>query len=178
MAASTRRRGGPHLALSQFTALAAGAVLFGLGAREARRLARGDIAAARRSARQIGLTRIAFGLAMLLRPTLLITALGIRDVGRPPARWLPRLLAAREIALGAGLATSSRGDGNPYPGLITLSLTDAGEAVVLLLALHTREVACERGWAFIAADVGSALTGVGAMVQLRNTPSSAGKKRR
>lgn len=178
MAASTRRRGGPHIALDQIPALTAGAVLFGLGAREGRRLARGDIATARHSARQIGLTRMAFGAAMLLRPTLLVTALGIRDTGRPAARWLPRLLAAREIALGAGLAASSRDDQNPYPGLITLSLIDAGEAVVLLLALHSREVARERGWAFIAADVGSALAGVGAMTQLHNIPLPAGAQRR
>ena len=183
MAASTRRRGGPHIALDQLPALTAGAVLFGLGAREGRRLARGDIATAWHSARQIGLTRMAFGAAMLLRPTLLVTALGIRDTGRPAARWLPRLLAAREIALGAGLAASSRDDQNPYPGLITLSLINAGEAVVLLLALHSREVARERGWAFIAADVGSALAGVGAMTQLHNTqlhntPLPAGAQRR
>ena len=167
MAASTRRgQRGLHTTPDQLGAYLAGAVLFGLGAREARRLARSDIAAARRSARQLGLTRAAFGLAMLLRPTLLVTALGIRDAAGPSARWLPRLLAVREIALGMGLTVSSRGDGNPYAGLITLSLIDAGEAVILLLALNSHEVARDRGWAFIAADAGSALAGAGATTQL------------
>ena len=72
-------------------------------------------------------------------------------------------IAVREIALGTGLAASSRGDGNPYAGLITLSLIDAGEAVILLLALNSHEMARGRGWAFIAADAGSALAGAGAM---------------
>lgn len=178
MAASTRRRqGGLHIAPDQFAAHLAGAVLFGLGAREARRLARSDIAAARGSARQVGLTRIAFGLAMLLRPTLLVTALGIGDAAGPSARWLPRLLAVREIALGTGLAASSRGEGNPYAGLITLSLIDAGEAVILLLALNSHEMARGRGWAFIAADAGSALAGSGAMTGLHKTHVRADKLR-
>jgi hypothetical protein len=89
-----------------------GGALLALGIREAFILQDADDGTARARARQLGSTRIAAGVALLLRPQLLTGALGIEQ-GGAAARWLPRLLAVREIALGIGARASSRNDADP-----------------------------------------------------------------
>jgi hypothetical protein len=88
-------------------AAAGGGSLLALGIREAVILSAADSETARARARQLGPTRIAAGVTLLARPRLLTGALGL-DGGNESARWLPRLIAVREIALGVGTLAASR----------------------------------------------------------------------
>ena len=155
---------------------AAGAVMFGLGVKEALRVGRGSIDDARTSARHVGTARIAAGALMLARPLVLPKMLGLDDAG-PALRWLPRLLGIREIAVGvAAVAASSRTE-NPLPWLCTLGAIDGAESIVVFAGVVEGAVPPARGWPFIASDLGSALAGVGAAAQLsrrRANTSTAG----
>jgi hypothetical protein len=76
----------------QGIAAAAGAVLFGLGLREAVRLRDADLESARGRARQLGATRVLAGIVILVRPQLLTAALDLSAAGEA-GRWLSRMLA-------------------------------------------------------------------------------------
>ncbi len=136
-------------------AVLAGGGLLALGIREGLLLRDADLATARRRAGQLGPTRIAAGVVILLRPQLLAGALGLNKGGAAEG-WLPRLLAVREIALGVGAQVSSRANADPWPWLMTIAAVDGAEAAVLLAALRKRAVDPAGGWAFTAADLGSA----------------------
>ena len=90
-------------------------------------------------------------------------------------RWLPRLLAVRELALGVAAFSASRRTGNPLPWLCTLAAIDAAEAIVVIAAIVDGAVPAERGWPFIASDLGSALAGVGAVAQVSRQRAIADK---
>lgn len=94
-------------------AAAAGAVLFGLGLREAVRLRGADLELARSRARQLGAARIVAGLVLLARPQLLMAALGLSAAGEA-GWWLSRMLAVREIAVGTGTVAASRPSTDPW----------------------------------------------------------------
>jgi len=145
MTGVTRRRG---------TAVVVGGGLLILGIREGFLLSDADDDTARARARQLGLTRIGAGLAILIRPQLLIGALGLGN--SDAARWLPRLLAVREIALGVGATGASRDNADPWPWLMTISAVDGAEAAVLARALRSHSIDPAGGLAFVAADLGSA----------------------
>ena len=85
----------------------AGAALLALGVNEALRLASGDLAAARMTARRIGAARMLAGSAFLVKPRLLPTLLGLNAAGGATP-WLTRLFAVRECVLGAGVLTAAR----------------------------------------------------------------------
>ena len=91
----------------QAVAVAAGAVLFSLGVREAVRLRDADLVLARSRARQLGATRIVAGLVLLTRPQFLTAALGLSAAGEA-GWWLSRMLAVRELAVGTGALAASR----------------------------------------------------------------------
>ncbi len=146
-------------------ALAGGAALLALGVNEALRLARGDTAAVRRSARRIGASRVLAGIALLARPTLLPAQLGWTASGVAP--WLARLLAVRECTLGAALVAATRNGGDPLPWLLTVSTVDAAEAAVIVAAWRRGAVTRSRAGAFLASDLGSAAAGAAALAQLR-----------
>jgi hypothetical protein len=129
--------------------------LLALGIREALILRDADDGTARARARQLGSTRIAAGVALLLRPQLLTGALGL-EKGGAAAGWLPRVLAVREIGMGIGACTSSRKSADPWPWLMTIGAVDGAEAVVLLAAVRQHAVDSSGAWAFAAADLGSA----------------------
>jgi len=139
-----------------FVAAVGGGSLLALGIREATILSAADLETAQARARQLGLTRIAAGVALLARPQLLTGALGL-DSENESARWLPRLMAVREIALGVGTLVASRRSADPWPWLMTIAAVDGAEAAVLALALRGHAVDPLGGWAFVAADVGSAV---------------------
>ena len=139
----------------QGIAAAAGAVLFGLGLREAVRLRDADLESARGRARQLGATRDLAGIVLLVRPQLLTAALGLSAAGRA-GRWLSRMLAVREIAVGTGTVAASRPGADPWPWLMTVSAIDGAEALVLFTALRRKALDQPGGWAFVAADAGSA----------------------
>jgi hypothetical protein len=136
-------------------AAVAGAVLFSLGLREAVRLRDADLELARSRARQLGATRIVAGIAILIRPRLLTAALGL-SAAADAGWWLSRMLAVRELAVGTGTVAASRSTANPWPWLMTVSAIDGAEALVLLAALRRKAVDQPGGWAFFAADAGSA----------------------
>jgi hypothetical protein len=136
-------------------AAAAGAVLFSLGLREAVRLRDADLELARSRARQLGATRIVAGIVLVVRLQLLTAALGLSAAGEG-AWWLSRMLAVREIAVGTGTVAASRSSADPWPWLMTVAAIDGAEALVLLIALRGKPVDRPGGWAFVAADAGSA----------------------
>jgi hypothetical protein len=148
-------------------AAAAGAGLCSLGIREAVRLGEADLESARGRARQLGATRILAGVALLVRPQLLTAALGLSGAGKA-GWWLSRMLAVREIAVGTGTVAASRPDADPWPWLMTVSAIDGAEAVVLLAALRRKVVDGPGGWAFVAADAGSAAALIARIAHLRN----------
>ncbi|HET9301386.1 MAG TPA: hypothetical protein VFO20_01290 [Propionibacteriaceae bacterium] len=150
----------------QGIAAAAGAALFSLGVREAVRLGNADLELARSRSRQLGATRIVAGLVLLIRPQLLTGALGLSDAGET-GWWLSRLLAVRELGVGTGAAAASRSTADPWPWLMTVSAIDGAEALVLLTALRRKVVDRPGGWAFVAADLGSAAALITRLAHLR-----------
>jgi hypothetical protein len=147
-------------------AAAGGAVLFSLGLREAVRLRDADLESARSRARQLGATRIVAGIALLLRPQLLAAALGLSAAGGA-GWWLSRMLAVREIAVGTGTVAASHPRADPWPWLMTVSAIDGAEALVLFTALRRKAVDQPGGWAFVAADAGSAAALVTRIAHIR-----------
>jgi hypothetical protein len=147
-------------------ATAAGAALFSLGLREAVRLRDADLESARSTARQLGATRIVAGVVLLVRPQLLTAALGLSTAGKV-GWWLARMLAVREIAIGTGTVGASRSGADPWPWLMTVSAIDGAEALVLLAALRNWAIDRPGGWAFVAADVGSAAALITRIAYLR-----------
>jgi hypothetical protein len=159
------------MAINEFrrraVAAAAGAALCSLGIREAVRLADADLELARGRARQLGATRVLAGVVLLVRPQLLTAALGLSGAGKA-GWWLLRMLAVREIALGTGTVAASRPNADPWPWLMTVSAIDGAEALVLLVALRSKAVDGPGGWAFAAADAGSAAALITRIAHLGN----------
>jgi hypothetical protein len=142
--------------------------MFGLGLREAMRLRDADLELARSRARQLGATRIVAGIVLVVRPQLLTAALGLSSAGEA-GWWLSRMLAVREIAIGTGTVAASRPSADPWPWLMTVSAIDGAEALVLLIALRRKAVDKPGGWAFVAADAGSAAALVTRIGHLRRS---------
>src|SRR5512133_796722 len=157
-------------------AAAAGAVLFSLGLREALRLRDADLELSRSRARQLGTMRIVAGLVLLVRPQLLAAALGLSAAGEA-GWWLSRMLAVRELAVGTGTVAASRSTADPWPWLMTVSAIDGAEALVLLIALHRNAVDKPGGWAFVAADAGSATALITRIGHLHRLTTRGGGKR-
>jgi hypothetical protein len=155
-----------HVMKRRAVAAAAGAVLCSLGLREAVRLGDADLGVARSRARQLGATRIVAGIVLLVRPQLLTAALGLSSAGEA-GWWLSRMLAVREIAVGTGTVAGSRPSADPWPWLMTVSAIDGAEALVLLTALRRKAVDQPGGWAFVAADAGSAAALITRIAHLR-----------
>jgi hypothetical protein len=136
-------------------ATGSGGTLLALGLREAVRLRDADLDTARNRARQLGAMRMGAGLLLVLRPQVLAAFLGLAG-GEPASSWLPRLVAVREVALGAGAVAASRPNADPWPWLMTIAAVDGAEAAVLAVGLKRGALDAAGGWAFVAADVGSA----------------------
>jgi hypothetical protein len=157
-------------------AAAAGAVLFSLGLREAVQLRDADLELARSRARQLGATRIVAGIVLLLRPRLLTAALGLSTAGE--AGWLlSRMLAVCELAVGTGMVAASRSTADPWPWLMTVSAIDGAEALVLFTAVRRKAVDQPGGWAFLAADAGSAAALITRIVHLRRLTARSAARR-
>jgi hypothetical protein len=159
------------MAINEFrrraVAAAAGALLCSLGLREAVRLADADLELARSRARQLGATRVLAGVVLLVRPQLLTAALGLSAAGKA-GWWLSRMIAVREVAVGTATVSASRPNADPWPWLMTVSAIDGAEALVLLAALRRKAVDGPGGWAFVAADAGSAAALITCIAHLRN----------
>lgn len=148
-------------------AAVAGAALFALGLREAERLRDADVELARSRARQLGATRTVAGMVLLIRPQVLTSALRLSAAGST-GWWLSRMLAVRETAVGVGTVAASRPAADPWPWLMTVSAIDGAEALVLLISLRSNAIDRAGGWAFVAADVGSAAAAITRVSHVRS----------
>jgi hypothetical protein len=81
------------------------------------------------------------------------------------------MLAVREITIGTGTLAASRPGADPWPWLMTVPTIDGAEALVLLAALRRKAVDQLGGWAFVAADAGSAAALITRVAQLRRLPT-------
>jgi len=143
------------------------AAVFLRGAKQAVGLARGDTASATTTARRIGIGRLVSGSLMLTRPTFSPGLLGVPLHGDVHGQWVARMLAAREAATGVLLLTGARRPGNALPYLAAASLIDATEAFLLTMAVKRHNVTADGGRAFVVADIGSAMAGIGAWTRMR-----------
>src|SRR5512135_1817515 len=108
-----------------------------------------------RLARGIALLRVAVGTALLTRPDLLPSVLGVDRVTARRLSWAGQMLGARDLGLGAGaLAT---GVAARRTWLLTQVLVDAVDGVALLAALRRRAVLPLPAAAFAAAGVATAV---------------------
>jgi hypothetical protein len=147
-------------------AAAAGGALGLAGIMEAVRLAKGDQATLRRSARTTGPIRAVAGSLLLVQPRLLPRALGAGSGAQPPD-WLVRMVAVREIVLGISLSSARRLPGDPRPWLLSAAAIDGAEGVVVLDAIARRQLPGVPALGFAAADLGGALVAVGVLAQQR-----------
>jgi hypothetical protein len=151
-----------------------GGALFLAGVVQARQIAAGSEHEIAKAARVTGAARVLAG-AMLLRwPQLLTTLLG-RGRGSGTLPWLARMVAVREIAVGAAAVAAARAGRDPGRWLLVLSLVDGAEALVVLDAIRRDEVPLRQGVAFAAADVGSALTAAALARNTARAPSERGQ---
>jgi hypothetical protein len=79
----------------------------------------------RSAARQLAVSRVIVGLALIVKPQL-VTSLWVgRPTFRAPARVLARALGIRDAAIGLGLLAALGGRGSPRPWLIAGTVADA-----------------------------------------------------
>ncbi|MEO8889029.1 MAG: hypothetical protein ABI429_07030 [Jatrophihabitantaceae bacterium] len=86
-------------------------------------------------ARSIGVGRVLLGGGFLLAPVASTRLLGVDTATAKRVSFLARMMAARDLAIGAGTAASSTGDRNPAGWLLAGALADATDAVVIAGAL-------------------------------------------
>lgn len=87
----------------------------------------------RRGARLVAAGRVAVGVGMVARPTLLPKMLGVDTGSAERTAFLGRMLGAREIALGAGLLLA-RGPAGERGWLLGAALSDAVDGVAFAAA--------------------------------------------
>ena len=97
---------------------------------------------------------------MVTKPTVLTRGLGIDATTARRTTWLPRMLGARELALGVGAVAAGRG-GRESARLWVLAqaLADLGDAVALGTAVAQGHVPRARGAAVTATALGAAVAG-------------------
>jgi hypothetical protein len=116
-------------------------------------------------ARILGTTRLVAGASILLAPSVLTKLLGLTP-SRSASR-LARLIGFRELAVGTAACVAANHDRDPLPGLLAISVADGLEAIVISVALQRRAIPADRGYAFVLADLGSALAGLGILARMR-----------
>ncbi len=110
------------------------------------------------------LTRLAAGVAMLGRPEAAARALG-QDAGTAArAQWLMRLVAARDLALGAGALAGAATGQAPRSWIAAGAASDAVDAVVIASAVRTGRLAGPRAWLTAGVAAVSALLGVAVVI--------------
>lgn len=119
-------------------------------------------------ARSIGVGRLLLGGGFLLAPVTATRVLGVDTATAKRVAFLAQMMAARDVAIGAGTAASSGAGRNPAGWLLAGAAADAADAVVIAGALRSgraRGVAA-RGLVGGAAAL-SALAAFGAVGALR-----------
>ena len=88
----------------------------------------------------LGAARLGIGGFVLARPESLARMLGVDSVTARRTAWLARMVAGRELALGAGSVLAAGRPQGRRPWLIGQLMADAGDAVALVLAARARVV--------------------------------------
>lgn len=103
----------------------------------------------------LGLFRTALGVTMWAAPAQMPRLLGVDRQTAERIAWLPRMLAARELALGLGCLAARR-TGASHRWLAAQAVSDAGDVVALSLALARGHVPRLAGIAVAAAALAGA----------------------
>jgi hypothetical protein len=96
-----------------------------------------DLLEPRTLARLIGTGRVLLGGAFLAAPVASTRALGLDSATAKRVSFLARMMAARDVAIGAGTAAASCRGGRPGGWLLAGALADAADAVVIAGALKS-----------------------------------------
>ena len=84
----------------------------------------------------IGTGRVLLGSAFLAAPVASTRALGLDSATAKRVSFLARMMAARDVAIGAGTAAAARAGGRPGGWLLAGAFADAADAVVIVGALR------------------------------------------
>jgi hypothetical protein len=87
-------------------------------------------------ARAIGLGRLLAGGAFLAAPVAATRALGLDTATAKRVAFLARMMAARDVAIGAGTTASGLRGGRPAGWLLAGAAADAADAVVIAAAIR------------------------------------------
>lgn len=93
--------------------------------------------APRALARSIGIGRLVLGGGFLLAPVASTRVLGVDSATAKRVTFLAQMMAARDMAIGAGTAATSTGDREPAGWLLAGAVADATDAVVIAKALNS-----------------------------------------
>jgi hypothetical protein len=91
-------------------------------------------------ARSIGLGRLVLGGGFLVAPVASTRVLGVDTATAKRVTFLAQMMAARDMAIGAGTAAASTGGRNPAGWLLAGAVADATDAVVIAGALKSGRV--------------------------------------
>ena len=104
---------------------------------------------------RLGLARTGVGVAMLTRPSLVPTALGVDPVSAQRMDWAVQMLGAREVSLGLGAVAAGRaarrsGDGRPARLWLAAGLlADAVDAAAVARAVGAGRLSKGTGGALV-----------------------------
>lgn len=127
-----------------------------------------DVLAPHSLARSVGLGRILAGGGFLLAPVGSTRVLGLDTATAKRVSFLARMMAARDVVIGAGTAASGRGTGRPAAWLLAGAVADATDAVVIAGALKSGQARGPVAAAVVGvAGVAAAVAAVGALSALR-----------
>ena len=110
---------------------------------------------AKDTARMLGLGRIAIGVVSFLAPTKSVRAWIGQEAKPYPTNMIMRGMAARDIALGAGLLVALENDGPARGWIEGGAMADAGDAIGTLAAW--KDLPGLRKVALLAIEVGAAV---------------------
>src|SRR4051794_33559331 len=110
----------------------------------------------------MGASRVALGSAFLAGPVASVRLLGLDTATATRVTWLARMAAVRDIALGAGAVGSLVVRRGQVPWLVAGTLTDAGDAAAIVLAVRAGRLDRVRGYLIAGGAVASAAAGLAA----------------
>jgi hypothetical protein len=109
-------------------------------------------------ARSIGVGRVVLGGGFLLAPALSTRILGVDSATAKRVTFLAQMMAARDVAIGAGTALAATGGRNPAGWLLAGAVADGTDAVVI-----ARAVASGRASGPIAVGIAGGAVAVSAL---------------
>lgn len=119
-------------------------------------------------ARSIGVGRVLAGGGFLLAPVASTRILGLDTATAKRVSFLARMMAARDIVIGAGTAAASGESGRPGLWLLAGAVADATDAVVITGALKQGRARGPVAAAVVAVAAGAAAVAtIGALGTLR-----------